>query len=118
MEQHMVELIGDISFVLAALALVVFAVLFLTAVRWWTDQLGRSIAGVVATIAFIVLLGILRIAGLIASSDLDWIRAIMYPILAVTTWIGTGTFIRAQFLLRRHRRLPSGKQTSTKGDAV
>lgn len=112
------RVIGNIGFVTAAVALVLFALLFLTSVRWWTDPLGRAIASVVATVAVICLLASIVLMGF-PIPFIHWIRAILYPLLGVTAWSATIAFIWSQFFAPRRRvaRVPSD-ETSTEGDAT
>lgn len=108
------RVIGNVGFVSAAIALTLFAVLFLTSVRWWTDTLGRAIAGVVATVAVICLLASIVLLGF-PVPFVQWLRAILYPLLGLTAWSATIAFIWSQFLAPR--RVPSD-ETSTEGDAT
>ena len=99
----MVELVGDIGFVVSGIALVTFGFMFLMTVRWWTDWLGRIIALVVFVIAFMMLLGLVRLLGLPLPGLFLW-RAILFPLLAVGSVGANVVFIWAQFIAPRVRK--------------
>lgn len=111
----MIEAIGDAGFVMAATGLGTFSVLFLVSVRWWSDWLGRSITSVIATAGVIAIVAALVLLG-VDVPEIRVVRAILYPLFGLATWLATGIFIWAQFIAPR-RRLRSTHQTSTEGDA-
>lgn len=99
----MLKLIGDVGFVVAAVGVLTFSLSFLIAVPWWTDRLGRAIAGVLGSVSIILILSILRLLQ-VPIPGLFWWRAFVFTAFAATIWAATFAFIWAQFLAPRIKR--------------
>lgn len=99
----MVKAAGDIGFVLSGIALVLFPIMFLSSVRWWTDWIGRIVAVMFSTIGFMMLLSMARLIG-VPLPGLFWWRAFLFPLLAVASWGACIAFIWAQFIAPRRRK--------------
>lgn len=105
----MLRAIGDVGFVFASLGVVAFTVLFLVAVRWWTDHLGRAIASVMGLTSLIAILACFRLMDIPLVGGVDLWRAIIYPLLGLSLWVSVVMFTWAQFIAprvksRRERR--------------
>jgi hypothetical protein len=98
----MVKAAGDIGFVLSGIALVLFPIMFLTSVRWWSDWLGRIIAAMFTVIGLLMALSMIRLLG-VPLAGLFWWRAFLFPSLAVASWAACIAFIWSQFIAPRVR---------------
>jgi ABC-type nickel/cobalt efflux system permease component RcnA len=100
----MVRLWGTVSFEVASFAFIVFTVGFFATVRWWTDALGRSIAGVVGSSAVILVVSLCYTLG-VPIPGILWVRAVMYSSFALTMSIAVTVFFWSQFIAPRvHER--------------
>lgn len=107
----MVKEWGTIAFQVASLAFVLFVVGFFTTVKWWTDALGRSIAGVVGSTAAIMGVSLCYTIG-IPIPGILWVRALLYSAFALTMSAAMIVFFWSQFIaprVRDRRRHTSAK---------
>ena len=98
----MLKTIGDYGFIASALMLGMFSILFLASVRWWTDPLGRIIAGVLTVVLLIMSLAVVVLVG-IPLPGINWWRVFLYGTLATLMAVGNVTFIWAQFFAPRRK---------------
>jgi hypothetical protein len=94
---------GTLALAIGAIGVMVWAVAFLGAVRWWSDMLGRVLAsvfgsmGVMCAVITVVTFGI-------PVPALVYVRAALYSAFAVSVWGGVIAFLWAQFAAPRLRR--------------
>lgn len=93
---------GDFGLIAAGVGIIIFTMLFMTSVRWWTDHLGRAIAAFFGSVAAIFALVIVRVAGFPLPGVQVW-RAFLFNAMAVSMWAGLVGFVWAQFVQRRVR---------------
>lgn len=108
------KLVGDVGFILAAFMLALFTILFTASVRWWTDTLGRLIAGVLTVILTMMVFASMRLAG-VGIPAVEWLRAILYGALGFLMTCANMAFVWYQFLsprMRRHKRVISDSMTT------
>jgi hypothetical protein len=109
----MMKTIGDLAFVASALMLGSFSLLFLFSVKWWTDPLGRIIAGVLTVILLIMSLAVLILTG-VPLPGKQWWRIFLYGSLALLMFAANIAFIWAQFFApRRGNQLSTRKKEGT-----
>lgn len=109
----MTQSIAVVGYVAIGAGIIVFTVLFLTCVRWWSDVLGWTIAAVCFMFSLTLGLGIYRLfGGPLPGGTLLW-SAILYPAIAVVVWSAAGTFIWSQFVARRVRRKNRAEKQAT-----
>jgi hypothetical protein len=99
----MLEVIGDIGFLLSAAMLILFSLLYLICVRWWTDILGRLIASVLIIIFTIMTLASIRILD-VPLPGVQWWRAGLYGGLGVSMTAANAVFVWSQFIAPRVKR--------------
>lgn len=98
----MLELAGDIGFVVAGLGAIALSLAFLLCVRWWTDPLGWILAGLSFSVGTILGLSMVRLLGL-PLPGLFWWRAFLFNALGIALWFGFGAFVWSQFMAPRKR---------------
>jgi hypothetical protein len=104
----MVREVGTIAFQVASFAFIVFTVGFFMTVRWWTDALGRSIAGVVGSSAAILVVSLCYTLG-VPIPEILWVRAVLYCVFALTMGTGVVVFFWSQFIAPAVRARRSAK---------
>lgn len=98
----MLKAVGDIGFMISGIALVLFPLMFLVTVKWWTDWLGRIIALMFTVIGLIMTLSMVRLMG-IPLPGIIWWRAFLFPALGLASWAACIGFAWSQFLAPRVR---------------
>lgn len=93
--------LGDWGYRIGSVGIVVFTVAFLVVVRWWSDLLGRVIAGVFSITSGILLTGAYRTLEPGDTPVFLWWRAVIYVLFGVVIWSGIFTFIWVQFFAPR-----------------
>lgn len=98
--------IGNFGYQVGALGIVAFTVAFLVIVRWWTDHLGRVIAGVLASISAVLIMTTVRMVKPELAADHTYLtaRGVVFWVFGLGIWIGLGSFVWAQFLAPRIRQ--------------
>lgn len=95
--------VGNIGYQVGAVGIIAFTIAFLVVVRWWTDFLGRIIAGVLSGICGVLIMSTIRMLyPNIDPSFFMW-RAIVFWLFGLGVWIALGSFIWAQFFAPRLR---------------
>lgn len=107
----MVENIGNIGYQVGAIGIVLFSASFLIITRWWTDLLGRLVAGVLFTISAVLSMTVARMMNVEFPGGLFLWRAIVFWAFAFAVWTALCTFVWAQFLAPRIRKT-SGRMTT------
>jgi hypothetical protein len=105
------RMIGNAGFILAAFMLALFTFLFMFAVRWWTDALGRLIAGVLTVILTMMVFASMRLAG-IDIPAVEWLRAILYGALGFLMTCANVAFVWYQFIGPRLRQRKRNRLTT------
>lgn len=103
--------IGDLAFIASALMLGTFSIMFLLSVRWWTDPLGRIIAGVLTVVLIIMSLAVVVLTG-VPLAGIQWWRVFLYGGLALFMFAGNIVFVWAQFIAPRKRARTTPPVTS------
>jgi hypothetical protein len=97
----MLENFGNLGYQIGALGIIAFTIAFLVVVRWWTDILGRVIAGVFSATSAVLIMTTLRMFGYAnAEAFFAW-RAAVFWLFGIGVWSGLGTFLWSQFMARR-----------------
>lgn len=107
----MVESIGNIGYQVGAVGIISFTVSFLLITRWWTDLLGRLVAGVLFTISAVLSMTVARMLNVQFPGGLFLWRAIVFWAFAFAVWTALCTFLWAQFLAPRIRK-DTGRMTT------
>jgi hypothetical protein len=96
---------GNIGYQIGAAGIVAFSVSFLVVVRWWTDHLGRVIAGVLSAVSGVLIMTTLRMVSpkLVQNSAFLEVRLVLFWAFGLGIWIALGSFLWAQFLAPRIR---------------
>jgi len=110
------KLAGDVGFVLAGTGAFAFALLFFICVRWWSDLLGRILAGAIGSIAFIMVLSMVRLIGL-PLPGLFWWRAFLFNALGLVLWAGAGAFVWTQFFASSRRAKKARENEASRSGA-
>ena len=95
----MVELWGDIGFLIFTFASVVFAIMYLTLSRWYKTFMGTLIAAYLGAVAVLCFYFTLRIWDIDVPA-VDHVRLIMFWILALSMISAIGGFLHIQFSKR------------------
>jgi MFS family permease len=93
--------LGSLGYQIGAAGIVAFTVAFLVSVRWWTDWLGRVIAGVLFSTSGVLAIVVLR---QIDPDQEGWFlvaRAIVFWVFGIAVWASLATFVWAQFFAPR-----------------
>jgi hypothetical protein len=97
------ETLGTIGWQVGALGIAIVTVTYLAIVRWWTDHLGRVLAGLLTAVSLVLALTVLRIMKVdLPGNDLAW-RAIVFWLFASAVWSALVTMLWAQFFAPRRR---------------
>lgn len=104
--------IGNWGYQVGAVGIVAFTIAFLVITRWWTDSLGRLVAGVLLMISLVLSMTVLRMFDIPLPGGLPIWRVIVFWGFGVSVWVGLITFLWAQFLAPRIRR--SGGRMTTR----
>jgi flagellar motor component MotA len=99
----MIKQLGDWAWVMASMGVVICTLMFLGAVRWWTDALGRVIAAVLVSISTIVGVSMLYYMG-VPIPSLLWTRLVLYTAFGMAIWAAVITFVWSQFVAPRVKR--------------
>jgi hypothetical protein len=99
---------GTIGFQVASFAFIAFVIGFFATVKWWTDVLGRTIAGVVGSAAAIMGVSLCYTIG-VPIPGILWVRALLYWSFALTMSAAMAAFFWSQFVAPRVRRHASAK---------
>jgi MFS family permease len=114
---HLLDL-GSIGYQVAAAGILLFTVSFLVVVKWWTDWLGRVLAGVLsATSAVLVVTTIRQIWPGLGGGVLV-IRAIVFWLFGLAVWSGLATFVWAQFFAPRIKGTRLTRSRTTRMEQV
>lgn len=97
----MLGTLGDTGFLIAGSGIVSFTIVFLILVRWWSDLLGATIAGVVFFTSMVVILGFARVYNIDLPGGVDLWRAILYPTLGAFIWWAVIMMVWAQLMAPR-----------------
>lgn len=92
----MVELLGDIGFLVWAFAATVFTVLYLTLSRWYKSLMGVLIGVFVAGESILSLYIALRIWD-VPVPAVEWVRLIIFWVLGLAMIISVISFLEIQF---------------------
>lgn len=95
--------LGDISYILTAVALMLLAGGFLVLTRWRKTVLGVTLAAFLAAIFLIMAWTFLILTGIV-SRDAPWLymlRAILFGALCVSSWWMLIGFVRVQLIVRK-----------------
>jgi MFS family permease len=85
------------------LGIVAFTIVYLAAVRWWTDILGRVIAGVFSATSAVLVVSTIRLINPDINGIYISVRALVYWLFGIAVWAGIGAFLWAQFMAPRGR---------------
>lgn len=107
----MVETLGNIGYQVGAVGIVAFAVSFLVITRWWTDLLGRLVAGVLITISAVLTMTVMRMLEVPLPGGLMVWRLVVFWAFGLAVWTALSTFLWAQFLAPRIRK-QTGRMTT------
>lgn len=99
----MVETLGNVGYQIGAVGIAAFTLAFLVIVRWWTDLLGRLIAGVLFTLTLVLIMSTLRMLHVELPGGLLTWRLGVFWLFGAVVWSALGTFIWAQFWAPRIR---------------
>lgn len=104
---------GNVGYQIGAAGIVAFAVAFLFIVRWWTDHLGRMIAGVLAAMSGVLIVTTLRMINPELAENMGFLltRLLMFWAFGLGVWTALGSLIWAQFLAPR---ISGGERMTTR----
>jgi hypothetical protein len=96
--------------------IIVLTFVFLAGVRWWSDILGRLIAGVLVSLSSVLAIIIVRQLGVeLPGGILIW-RAAVFCIFGLAVWTALGTFVWAQYGASRIQRKRMTTRKERKSD--
>ncbi|MET0416557.1 MAG: hypothetical protein ABW022_11110 [Actinoplanes sp.] len=95
--------IGSLGFQIGALGILLFTFLFLVAVRWWTDWLGRVFGGVLFATSAVLAMTAYRQINPEHGEIVFIVRAIIFWLFGIAVWSSLVTFVWAQFFAPRSR---------------
>lgn len=106
--------LGNFGYQIGAVGIIAFSVAFLVIVRWWTDHLGRVIAGVLMSMSSVLIMTTVRMISPELMTDHTYLatRAVVFWVFGLGIWIGLGSFVWAQFVAPRIRQ--SDRMTTRK----
>lgn len=110
--------IGALGYQVGAAGIVAFTLCYLVAIKWWTDWLGRVLAGVLfTTSAVLVTITLRQLNPDLAGHYFVW-RAIAFWGFGLAVWASWATFLWAQFFAPRlkHRTTRKDKQGEQEAD--
>lgn len=93
--------LGSLGYQIGAVGIVAFTLAYLVIVRWWTDILGRVVAGVLFAMSGVLVISTIRqIHPDVTEAFLVW-RLVVFWFFGVGVWTALGTFVWAQFFAPR-----------------
>jgi hypothetical protein len=98
------EQFGNWGYQIGAVGIVAVTVTYFIIVRWWTDILGRVLAGVLGTTSLVLTMSTLRMLHVSLPDFFLW-RAAVFWLFAIAVWAGLSTMVWSQFYAPkvRHR---------------
>jgi hypothetical protein len=107
---------GNWGYRIGGLGIVAFTIVFLVAVRWRTDVLGRLLAAVFIVISAIFLTGGYRTLYPGDSGGFLLWRMVLYVSFALTIWAGFVSFIWSQFFAPRIKNRTTRRRNDEEGN--
>lgn len=106
--------IGNIGYQVGAVGIIAFSVAFLIGVRWWTDHLGRVIAGVLSSMSAVLVMTTVRMLSPELATDHTYltVRLIVFVVFGSGIWIALASFVWAQFFAKRIRHSSDSRMTT------
>jgi hypothetical protein len=92
---------GSLGYQIGAGGIIAFTVAFLVSVRWWTDWLGRVIAGVLFSTSAVLVVVVLRQLFPEWEGSFLIVRAAVFWFFGVSIWISLASFVWSQFFAPR-----------------
>jgi hypothetical protein len=99
------EQFGSLGYQIGSFGIVAVAVVYFTIVRWWTDVLGRVLAGVLGTTSLVLVMVAFRQLNVDLPGNFFAWRAAVFWLFGIAVWTGLVTLIWAQFLAPRYQQL-------------
>jgi hypothetical protein len=100
------EQLGSLGYQIGSFGIVAVAVVYFTIVRWWTDALGRVLAGILGTTSMVLVMVALRQLDVDLPGNFFAWRAAVFWLFGIAVWTGLVTLIWAQFLAPRQLTTP------------
>lgn len=94
---------GNVGFIVAAIAMFTFTVLFFVFVRWTRDTLGRVLAGVFGPVAAIMVTATARLLGVPIPAYM-WVRAVLFSTMALGIVAAVATFVWSSIWAPHHKK--------------
>jgi hypothetical protein len=98
--------LANIGYQVGAVGIIVFTFSFLVVIRWWTDHLGRVIAGVLAAMSAVLMITTARMLDptLTDHTTYQMVRIGVFWVFGLGIWIALSSFVWAQFFAPRIRK--------------
>lgn len=95
--------LGSLGYQIGALGVVIFTLVYLVAVRWWTDWLGLVLASVLFTTSGVLIVTTIRQIWPGTDHTIYVIRAVAFWAFGIAVWGSIATFIWSQWFAPRVR---------------
>lgn len=94
--------VGDLAYILTALALLILGASFLVFTPWWKTWGGRTLGAFLIAVDLIMLWTFLLLTGVISLTDagIYRLRAVLFGCLCLASWGMLVGFVKAQFFPR------------------
>jgi MFS family permease len=95
---------GSLGYQVGGAGIVAFTLAYLVIVRWWTDTLGRVVAGVMSATSGVLIITTLRQIYPGHDGSILVYRAVVFWLFGAAVWSALSIFVWVQFLAPRIRR--------------
>lgn len=92
---------GSLGYQIGAVGIVAFTLAFVIVVRWWTDWLGRVLAGVLSATSAVLVVTTIRQIWPELGGGMLIVRTVVFWVFGLAVWSGLATFLWAQFIAPR-----------------
>lgn len=102
--------VGNVGYQVGAVGIVAFTLAYLATVRWWSDHLGRVIAGVTSAMSAVLAMTTLRMIYPSIINDQTYliVRLVIFWSFGLGVWLALTSFVWAQFFAPRIRQSERG----------
>lgn len=95
--------LGSIGYQVGAAGIIAFTTCYLVAIPWWTDWLGRVLAGSLFSTSAVLLLTTLKQLNPEWDHTYEVVRLVVFWVFGLAVWSSLITFVWAQFFAPRVR---------------
>lgn len=110
--------VGNVGYQVGAGGILAFTLAYLITVRWWSDHLGRVIAGVFSSMSMVLMVTTMRMVSpeIVTNHTYAGFRILVFWTFGLGVWFALVSFVWAQFFADRIRQSERGIKRKRKKD--